>query len=969
MEKAHQELKKMGIVSFGLVDINQKYNEKKQTWKKEVKFPNWKGMTLQTENYGKHHKGLAIKTGNESNLIVLDIDDVKEWGRLLEEEERTEPIAVKAISGSGGIHYYFKLTDDLKELKTTTNVIKDYEGFDLRTEGGCIIAPPTIYFNKNLNKNAEYTWEKSIFEHELTEMPKWLKKKIFEKQNEKQNEINQTKEKKEQKNIKPIDLLYCKLQKDKIKITDEQMSELIKIVNPKRADDYSTWIEMLFALKCENNDDNLIHFKEFSKRSEKYNEQEVKNTWYKYDASKTLNKINYGSILFWAKLDNPAEYTMFRKKHFKRMNILDEKDIIIDDTFEIEQEYLLMSKCLKNDTVGQYIEKYINDKEKKTLLVRSPYNTGKTTLLKSICDNYKRILFVSYRITLSSNLYGNFKNLGFELYTENIHADKLICQVDSLTKINYPFYDLIIIDESESVLNHFSAGSLKDSYAVFQLFCNLCINSSKIICLDGDLANRTKHIFLTFGSCSFIKNNIKKDIKIFDFTPNQEEFTETINKKLNNKKNICIVSMSEQQANIYYEKYKKEYKTIKYTSKTSDNEKKLLAEVEKIWSSYQIVIYSPSIEAGVDFNIEHFDSIFVIMCSGSTSPRGLNQMINRIRQISDENVLCFTHNLSYTECLDYNYYNFDEVKAYYTKHETNDITFDYDGKNLLKNNDSEYFNIYDILMIYNKQEVLNKSTNCFIPNFIKMIKDKGHKIKEKNEEQKKKKRIIEKNENVVKNNIIEAQRITKTQYEELKIKEAKQNLTEIEKYQITKYIYEDIFDIKFDNKEVMDKYYNKFHIVFNCRNLILAETTNFNSTELQNKMKLAKINTTKKILGLCGINIKNLLEKEIKMNKNEFEANYDKVFEVLNENKIMFELGKNYVKSSRKTLETVKNICENNGIEFERSRDGERKSGEKKPTTYKLNFATDVINKVKKLNKKYIKTEDECELFGLDNFF
>ncbi len=749
------------------------------------------------------------------------------------------------------------------------------------------------------------------------------------------------------KNIKPTDLLQVELQKDKIKLTDEQIQKLVLMVDKKRADDYTTWVEMLFCLKCENNDDNLKHFDTFSQRSKNYNANSVKAYWLQYDASKTFNKLNYGSLLYWAKIDNPIDYNLFKKEYFSYLNIKDEDEIIIKDTLEIEQEYLLMNKKLADCDVSNYIKTFIKD-ETKTLLIKSPYNTGKTTFLKTICEKYERILFISYRITLSSNLYGNFKDLGFELYNKNIFADKLICQVDSLPKINNILFDLIIIDESESVLNHFSAGSLKDSYGIFQLFCAMCINSKKLICLDGDLANRTKRIFNCFGNAKYINNKIKKDLRVFSFTPDQTKFSESIQKKIESGKNICIVSMSEQQANIYYDKYKKEYKVLKYTSKTSDCDKKLLAEVNDVWIKYQIVIYSPSIEAGVDFNVPHFDNIFIIMCSNSTSPRGLNQMVNRIRQLKDKQILCFTHNLTITENLKLYFYNFDEIKIFYNSIVEQKNNYVLEDNNIFKSNNDDHYEIYDLLMMYNKQELLNKGVNCFLPYFIKINKNKGHKIQEEKEKQK---RVIEKNENIVKNNIIEAKTITQEEYEILTKKQVEQELNEDEKYKMTKFIYENMFNLKFDNKETMDKYYNRFNIIKNAKNLLKKEDMKNNKTEMINIEMYNKIITVEKVLSKLNINLEILRKNKITITKDELIANIKDINKILQDDKIMMNLNKNInIKTSQALLGTLRSILSNYGIEINTipntyyDKEKEKKC---KYYVYDFMFDEEVLNKIK----------------------
>ena len=51
------------------------------------------------------------------------------------------------------------------------------------------------------------------------------------------------------------------------------------------------------------------------------------------------------------------------------------------------------------------------------------------------CGNLK-ILFISYRISLSIDLMNNFKHLNFKSYLDNDYdADRLIVQIESLQKL------------------------------------------------------------------------------------------------------------------------------------------------------------------------------------------------------------------------------------------------------------------------------------------------------------------------------------------------------------------------------------------------------------------------------------------------------------------------------------------------------------------------------------------------------
>src|SRR5690606_17010230 len=139
------------------------------------------------------------------------------------------------------------------------------------------------------------------------------------------------------------------------------------------------------------------------------------------------------------------------------------------------------------------------------------------------------------------------------------------------------------------------------------------------------------------------------------------KFHNNIMKDIDNGMNICIVSMSasdiEGIATILEEK-NVEY-TI-HTSHTDDKLKKELRNVNDYWVKFQVVLFSPCIESGVDFSEEHFDKVYGIMKSGKAtcSQRAFLQMVGRIRKLKYNQIVCLYHG-EYE--IKYEKYTFDDV--------------------------------------------------------------------------------------------------------------------------------------------------------------------------------------------------------------------------------------------------------------------------------------------------------------------
>ena len=274
--------------------------------------------------------------------------------------------------------------------------------------------------------------------------------------------------------------------------------------------------------------------------------------------------------------------------------------------------YLLDLKNNKDNIVCQQLDKWINNNDIKTLSVRSAYNTGKTTMIKHVFKKYNpnRVLFVSHRVSFTNNLQGVFKDYNVCSYLDNdLYEDRVICQIESLKKLinfNYfeqemviPSFDLIILDEIESLINHFSSPTIKDVNRTFDIFQGIVHNSDKILALDGDFGNRAYTFLKHFGKNIIINNKCQKDKRHYMFMDSKRDFDKMINNDLKNGKNIVVASMSSKKANEIHNKYVKKYKSVLHCSKSDDKLKESLKDVEKFWNKYPdpiLIFFDPNEE-------------------------------------------------------------------------------------------------------------------------------------------------------------------------------------------------------------------------------------------------------------------------------------------------------------------------------------------------------------------------------------
>lgn len=386
-------------------------------------------------------------------------------------------------------------------------------------------------------------------------------------------------------------------------------------------------------------------------------------------------------------------------------------------------------------------------------------------------------MFITSRVSLSYSILNSFPNFthyqnkNIDITTQN----KLIIQLDSLSrlipkiKINpdnlifpsdiehellqyltntnpintttkndiptLPQFDIIALDEIESLLYHLSFDKLNTNH-IFKILIQLCINAKTIIAMDGDFSNRAYTFLNTINNLQnttstisttpptipnnppvIIENIFKPQPKHFIFTNDFKTFEQNINDDLANNTNIVIISMTMKHSEYFYNKYNQKYKTILHNS--IQNDRNALSNINAHWNSTQCLIYTSTIQEGCDFNLEWFHKAYIILSDKSTTPRALMQMTSRVRKFHDSNIMVFTNSIPFHE---FQYiYQYQEIKTY-----LNQINNTINNTTINTNQDFNHITkqLLNDIICYNQTETLNRS--CFITVLTNLLRSKGH---------------------------------------------------------------------------------------------------------------------------------------------------------------------------------------------------------------------------------------------------
>jgi hypothetical protein len=325
------------------------------------------------------------------------------------------------------------------------------------------------------------------------------------------------------------------------------------------------------------------------------------------------------------------------------------KDTMNIKHYEVKTRYLTSALGKKATLTQKFVEGKLNtfakDEQAKCMGLKSAFGTGKTVTLRRFLPQFKRIMWVSYRRTLTSDLHSKFETFNFSNYlTDNVSAntERVFIQHESIQRLmkrdltTLPSYDLVVLDEIESILSSVDSethrGKNKNN---FNMLLSIARQSGKVIALDGDISNRSLSFLNSIGDTTCITNTYV-DSKVIHFQNDENKFNDHLISSLNIGKKFYVACMCASDANYLHKmvENKTDKKSLLITSDMCDIKKKdIFDNINERLQEYDVVFASPTIESGVSFDVpDYFFQVLAILGDRSTSPRGFLQMLARVRK-------------------------------------------------------------------------------------------------------------------------------------------------------------------------------------------------------------------------------------------------------------------------------------------------------------------------------------------------
>ena len=368
----------------------------------------------------KNHKGCAIRTGEISNITVLDFDDIEVYNQLA--DFYPELKKHRTIKTKNGFHIYCQYN---KDLKNTTNVLKSFDKVDIRNDGGILFCPPTTY---KLQNGTIIKYED--LGGEILPIPEILMADM--KPTSFVGEIKQ--EVKEVKEVKP------QIIQDESKDLD-YIEQAIKdgYLNFKsETNSYDDWRDVGFIVKqTSDSKRGLEIFQKFSKlNASKYDEEYTNSFWKTIKQPKDKKPLTIATLKKWInEQKNPTKEMLVANTDIEACNKLYEelKDVFKSykgRLFYLYQNIWIYDELKINDILINYIMNrnicLIDEKGKKHAFghnLSKADKIAKTLCMKIRIENEDDTLYNKFHITTKTKICFNdgildFKNKKFILWKD-----------------------------------------------------------------------------------------------------------------------------------------------------------------------------------------------------------------------------------------------------------------------------------------------------------------------------------------------------------------------------------------------------------------------------------------------------------------------------------------------------------------------------------------------------------------------
>lgn len=342
--------------------------------------------------------------------------------------------------------------------------------------------------------------------------------------------------------------------------------------------------------------------------------------------------------------------------HHDDLYNMDDNGVLIEPTAqEIEDRAELMA----NRSHITLFSKFLPDQQLKpgVMFVRSPKGSGKTEQLVKIVqqcrDQELSVLLIGHRQTLIHSMAARL-GLTCYMYFDNGQQRNnrpepyyAIC-VDSMSKLLKPVthkYDVVILDESDQVISHFTADTLRSKRRhCYQMAFHYLRSAQTVIACDADLSAITVTGLMQCvpldSPYRFYLNDYHPSMRTFDLYNDENHLVADMLEAIGNGGRYFISTNSKRKAKTLHEVITRKLpdkQTMLLTSEQSANDdaQHFINNIKTEILKYDVTIASPTLGTGIDITFEDaaplIDTVYGFFVARVNTHFDIDQQLARVR--------------------------------------------------------------------------------------------------------------------------------------------------------------------------------------------------------------------------------------------------------------------------------------------------------------------------------------------------
>lgn len=317
-------------------------------------------------------------------------------------------------------------------------------------------------------------------------------------------------------------------------------------------------------------------------------------------------------------------------------------------------------------------EKYICDsamkfvdenQDVKNFFISSPMGSGKTHFIIEYLKKFpdKSVLWIGCRVSYLIQIKTRLDAAGLDFdYYQAIQFNKDYCDqeksklmicYDSIHKlfcgdVQLKHFDIVVLDEYYSLITYFVSEHIPLNNRRLNLKTLIAYTKNiveKCFLMDADLTGEIYELFTTVfinTPSKYIHNAMAASKENYVVTPTLDSLLKHAIDNIEAGNNVAFAVLNVALAHTIVDYLKERcgqgLSVLLYASTSTTDEKSTILNANEYWKDYRVVVFTPVVNMGVEFNVEgYFHAMYGIAYGRGKSclPSSFVQMLRRIRHL------------------------------------------------------------------------------------------------------------------------------------------------------------------------------------------------------------------------------------------------------------------------------------------------------------------------------------------------